>query len=396
MNHSTRRKFLQYSTLTGLAMSTALYSQAATREKYRVGIIGCTGKGDYGHGLDRVWSGVARTEVVAVADENPAGLESAKMTTGAKRGYADYRKMLANEALDIVAVAPRLDLHRDMVLACAEHGRHVYMEKPFVQNLEQADDVVLACEKSGIKLSIAHINRFSPIRMMCKKLIDDGEIGEVLEIRSRGKEDSQRGGGEDLWVLGTHMLDMMRTFAGNPITCYAVVKENGHRITKADVREDPAIGPLAGDWVQATFEFEKNGVLGHFSSRRNAAADPTRFGMQIFGTKGVIEMQSGFLKRAYILKDPTWSPGQTSREWVPITSAGIGKPEPRTDARSYGHESGILDLIDAIETDRQSISSVYDARASVEMVAGCFESHRSGKPVEFPLVNRKNPLTLLE
>ncbi|MBM4077075.1 MAG: Gfo/Idh/MocA family oxidoreductase, partial [Planctomycetes bacterium] len=195
MAHSTRRKFLQHSALAGLAMSTAVYSQAATKEKYRVGIIGCTGKGDYGHGLDRVWSGVARTEVVAVADENPAGLESAKMTTGAKRGYADYRKMLANEDLDIVAVAPRLDLHRDMVLACAEHGRHVYMEKPFVRDLEQADDVVQACEKNGIKLSIAHINRFSPIRMMCKKLVEDGEIGEILEIRSRGKEDSRRGGG---------------------------------------------------------------------------------------------------------------------------------------------------------------------------------------------------------
>ncbi len=395
MSHSNRREFIQHSTLAGIAMSTAVTCQAATKEKYRVGIIGCTGKGDYGHGLDKVWAGVARTEVVAVADENQAGLEAAKKTTGAKRGYDDYREMLAKEELDIVAVAPRMDLHRDMVLACAEHGRHVYMEKPFVQDLEQADDVVRACEKKRLKLSIAHTNRFSPIRLMCKKLVEDGEIGEILEIRSRGKEDSRRGGGEDLWVLGTHMFDMMRTFVGDVASCYAVVKEKGHRVTKADVQNHPAIGPLAGDWVQATYEFEKNGVVGYFGSRRNAAANPTRFGMQIFGTKGVIEMQSGFLKPAYILKDPTWSPGQTNSHWIPISSAGIGKPEPRSDVNSYGHEAGILDLIEAIETDRQPISSVYDARASVEMVVSCFESHRVGKPVEFPLRNRKNPLGML-
>ena len=54
------------------------------------------------------------------------------------------------------------------------------------------------------------------------------------------------------------------------------------------------------------------------------------------------------------------------------------------------------DLIDAIEKDRNPISSMYDARAATEMIVGIFESHRLGGPVAYPLVNRKNPLTMLE
>ncbi len=56
----------------------------------------------------------------------------------------------------------------------------------------------------------------------------------------------------------------------------------------------------------------------------------------------------------------------------------------------------MLDLIDAIEKDRQPVSSVYDARAATEMIVSVFESHRQGGPVSVPLENRKNPLTLLK
>jgi hypothetical protein len=56
----------------------------------------------------------------------------------------------------------------------------------------------------------------------------------------------------------------------------------------------------------------------------------------------------------------------------------------------------VLDLIEAIENDRQPKSSMYDARAATEMIVGVFESHRVGSPVMFPLENRKNPLAMLK
>ena len=364
-------------------------------KKYRVGVIGHTGKGGYGHGLDRVCAEIPQTEVIAIADPDKSGREAAVERTGAKRGYAEYQKMLEKEELDIGIVASGyVGDHRDMAVACAEHGCHIYIEKPFVQDLQQADDVVTALEMRHLKLAMAHINRYSPVRMMCNKLVENGEIGEVLELRARGKEDS-RGGGLDLWVLGTHVLDMMRMFAGDVDWCFGRVLENGQPVTKSDVRQQGGIGPLAGDNVTAMYSFQGGNLIGHFASRRAMAGSPSRFGLKIYGSKGIIKLESRFLGPSFVLKDSSWSPGRTGSKWIPITSAGIGKPEPRTDGQ-YGNRDAMLDLIDAIENDRQPIGSVYDARAAVEMIASVFESHRQRNPVAFPLENRKNPLTMLE
>lgn len=361
-------------------------------KKYRVGIIGSTGRGDYGHGIDRVWREIPRVEVVAVADDGEKALPAALERTGAARSYSDYRRMLETEELDVVSVCPRwIDQHHAMVLAVAEHGCHVYMEKPFCRTLEEADDIVRALEMRHLKLAIAHGNRYTPQLDIARKLIADGEIGDLLELRARGKEDARRGGGEDLWVLGTHMLDLMRAVAGDVDSCFATVTVEGRPITRADVHEgNEGIGPLAGDGLDALYSF-RSGVKGHFASHRGKG---TRFGLRVFGSRGVIEFQSGYLKTAYLLRDPLWSPGQSGNRWVPISSNGVGKPETRS-SRHRANAVAIEDLIDAIERDRQPLSSAYDARAATEMIVAVFESQRIGGPVSLPLKNRKNPLTLL-
>ena len=71
--------------------------------KYRVAVIGRTGKGNYGHGLDTVWLKCPKAEIVAVADENEAGRAAAAKRLGAKNAYADYRQML-DEMKEIEAV----------------------------------------------------------------------------------------------------------------------------------------------------------------------------------------------------------------------------------------------------------------------------------------------------
>jgi len=363
---------------------------------YRVGIIGSTNRGNYGHGLDNVWRDIEQGEVVAVADDHAEGLAAAVERTGAGTGYADYHEMLKREQLDIVTIAPRwINQHRDMVLAAAEQGCHIYLEKPFCRSLEEADEIVNACEMRHIKLAIAHTNRYSPTRFAVEKLIADGVIGDVLELRARGKED-RRGGAEDLWVLGTHMLDLMRAFAGDVASCYATMSENGQPVTKSHVQTGrEGLGPLAGDFVNARYTFQNN-MVGYFGSKRNRKGEPSRFGIQIFGSKGVVEITSGYAKTAYLLKDPAWSPGRTGSEWVPVSSQGIGKPETIEAGHNAANIAALTDLIESIETDRQPKSSVYDARAATEMIFAVFESHRQQGPVTFPLQNRKHPLTMLE
>src|SRR5256885_6082018 len=117
--------------------------------KYRVAIIGHTGRGNYGHGLDAVWSNFKdRCEIVAVADADEKGRVEAAKRVQAPKAYADYRQMLDEAKPQIVAICPRwLDEHRDLVIAAAQHGMHIYMEKPFARTLAQADGMVAACEK---------------------------------------------------------------------------------------------------------------------------------------------------------------------------------------------------------------------------------------------------------
>src|SRR5687768_17121249 len=99
-------------------------------KKYRVAVIGRTGKGAYGHGLDTVWTKFDNVEIVAVADENDAGRTAAAKRLNAKNSYADYRTMLDKEKPQLVSVADRfLDQHRDMVVACARAGASMFLEK---------------------------------------------------------------------------------------------------------------------------------------------------------------------------------------------------------------------------------------------------------------------------
>jgi predicted dehydrogenase len=366
-------------------------------EKIKVVVIGSTGRGDFGHGLDVAWKAVPECEVVAVADDDAAGLKAAQKRTGATRAYADYREMLDRERPTIAAVALRwIDRHRDIALACAEHGCHMYMEKPFCRTLEEADEIVRACEMRHVKIAIAHISRYSPVLAVVRKLIAAGEIGDVLEIRTRGKED-RRGGAEDLWVLGSHVLDMMHAVAGSPPTsCFATLERDGKPVERKDVRAgNEGLGPLAGDRVEARFRFP-SGIVGYFSSRAKAGGNPSRFGVRILGAKGVIDLAMGYGLPAYLLKDPGWGAAGSSAKWQRVTSQGIDKPE---SSAAVGYEAGnpaaIRDLIEAIRADRAPVCGLTEGRSVVEMILACFESHRLKKPVELPLVNRKHPLSML-
>jgi predicted dehydrogenase len=363
---------------------------------YRAAVIGRTGRGDYGHGLDRVWKEIPRADLVAVADDDKTGLAAAMRRLGLDRGYLDYREMLDKEKPHVVSIAPRwIDRHAEMVREVASRGVHIYIEKPLCRTLEEADAIVAACERSHVKLAIAYQTRYSPKLSIVQQLIDAGRIGRVLEFRARGKEDA-RGGAEDLWVLSGHLFNLIRYFAGDPSWCLARVTQNGRGITKEDVVEgNEGIGPLAGDQVQAMYGL-RGGQTALFASVRRAAAPSSRFGVQVFGTGGIIEMQTGWLPAVKLLEDPSWSPGRSGARWQDVTSAGVGIVEPLPPGDLHaGNVAAVNDLLDAIEEERQPLANVYEARAVTEMIVAPFESQRLGGLVEFPLANRQNPLTLL-
>ncbi|MCC6418897.1 MAG: Gfo/Idh/MocA family oxidoreductase [Gemmataceae bacterium] len=368
--------------------------------RYRVAVIGRTGRGNYGHDIDTVWLAFDNVEIVAVADENEQGRALAVKRLKARTAYADYRQMLQKERPQIVSVAPRfLDCHRDMVVACAEAGASMLLEKPMCRTLAEADEMVAACERHHVKLAIAHQTRYSPRVQRVRELIADGRLGELLELRGRGKEDG-RGGGQDLMVLGTHILDLMRFVAGDVRWCYSRVgvagKERVAPATKADVREGgEGMGPIAGNHIIALYGFDRQAV-GTFGTTVDPGSKGGRFGLTVLGSRGVVQLTTGTLPAAYYLPDPSWFPGRSRVAWQPITSAGLGKPETLKDSTlRAGNVLIARDLLDAIERDRQPKGSIYDGRAALEMILAVYESHRLRAPVDLPLRNRRHPLTML-
>ena len=397
-----RREFLQRaSAVAGASIAASAERSSGADEPargktYRVGVIGSTGRGDYGHAMDRAWLEIPRTRIVAVADDNTQGLAMAAERLSVKQTFADYHQMLADVDLDIVAICPRwVDQHRDMAVAAARRGKHILIEKPFCRTLAEADEIVDACEKSNAKLAFGHPTNYSPKLDTVKRMIADGKIGRVLEYRARGKEDERRGGGHDLWVLGTHIMGMIRAIGSHPKWCFAQVLQDGKPVRQEDVYEGPeGFGPLAGDAVHAMYGMP-DGSVAYFSSVRSQAGR-ARYALNVHGTEGVIEIQEGLLPSVKYLKDRSWSPGRSGASWQDVSSAGIGKPEPLS-GRLYQarYMLQINDLLDSIEKNRQPKCSVYDALGATEMIVAVFDSHRVGGPVALPLENRENPLTML-
>ena len=376
--------------LASLPAVFAAHSLAASSgKKLRVAVIGHTGRGNYGHGLDTMWLKIPAVEIVAVADADAAGLAGALQKLGVTQGFADYRHMLSEVKPDIVAIGPRhVDQHRDMLLTAIKFGaKGIYIEKPFVRSPAEADEVIAAAQETGVKIAIAHRNRYHPALAMAAKLIADGAIGRVLEMRGRGKEDP-RGGSLDMWVLGSHVMGVALALGGTPRACTAGVFQGGKPLTKVAVKEgDEGIGLLAGDEVHARFEMA-NGVPFFFDSIKDARLkkpaydDPASFGLQVFGNAGVIDFRMDQEPFAWI------QTGSAARQPV-LADKDIAK-------QVSSHEIPGLDLIDAIQNNRAPLCDAAHGREITEMISAVFESHRlNGQRVTFPLQTRQNPLTLL-
>jgi predicted dehydrogenase len=363
----------------------------------RLAIIGRTGHGDYGHDLASVFERIPEIEVVGIADDDPAGLAKMAETLKVDKTFADYRQMLDAVKPDVVAVCQRwVDQHHEMIMAAVGRGIHVFVEKPLCRTLAEADDIVNKCEMTHARVAVALPTRYSPKIAAVKQLIAAGKIGRVLEFRGRGKED-QRGGSEDLWVLGTHIVDLMRLFGGEPEWCFASVTAQGQPIRRRDVAAgNEGLGLLAGDGVEAMYRMS-GGATAYFSSQRGAGKSPSRFALQIYGTEGIVEILTGYLPAVKFIRDPAWSPGRSGKSWQDVSSAGIGQPEPLADGgQLMANELAVRDLLASIAENRQPVMNAVEARADMEMIVGCFESQRVGGRVRLPLAARDNPLTRIE
>lgn len=385
----TRRELL-------LAAGSALLVPAfhvlgADAAPLKAAIIGHSGRGDYGHGMDICFTGVPGVEVVAVADPVEAGRAKAATRAKAARQYADYREMLAREKPDLVSVAPRWsDQHREMAVAAMEAGAHVFMEKPFAPSPADGDAILAAADKTRRKIAVAHQMRIAPSVVYLKQKIDAGLIGDLLEIHTFGKMDA-RAGGEDLIVLGVHLFDFMRLFAGDPLWCTARVMHQGRDITKADARTvREQVGPVAGDEVSAQFAFN-NGVTASFTSRGRMRDQSGHWGVELVGSKGTARILTDIWPRVAVAQHAAWTNATREVKWTPLE--GDPGRVPGVDTSTTAANRRVVDdLIAAAKENRDAACSGRNAAWAVEMVMGVYRAALTGARATFPLKDRTHPL----
>ena len=364
----------------------------AEKKKYRACVIGDTKQGGYGHALHLAWSKRDDIELVGLADPDEEGRKKHGAEAGAKKLYADYREMLQKEKPDLVSVGPRWTIHhRDYVLACAEVGAHGYIEKPVSTTLKEADEMAAAIEAKNLKWAVAHQKRMTPIIQLTKKLIfEEDLIGDVLEMRGRGKED-HRAGGEDVIVLGTHIFDLMLFFIGKPLWCASDITVEGRPATPADVHEaSEPLGRVVGDRITAAFGFT-GGVPGFFGTMKNRHGNGGRWGLDLYGSKGIVKIRMETIPEVAWLESSSWMGGRGDIHWKPLPNAPeLVSKDPSVAMNAYA----IDNLLEAIEQDREPQVSLQSGRDAHEMILAVFAAHASGGRVELPLREREHPLVV--
>ena len=361
---------------------------------YKGAIIGSTGRGNYGHGLDIAFNDHPAITVVAVADPDPAGRAAAQLRCHAPRAYADYREMLSRERPDVVAVGPRwTDARHAMVRAALESGAHVYCEKPFTATLAEADDLIAFADRRHLKIAVAHQTRLNPGTLFLKQQLDTGLIGDLLEIRITGKQD-QRAGGEDMIAEANHQFGLARFCAGDALWCAARVNQRGREATVADIHPaSEGIGPVLGDEIAAAFAFP-GGVNVSYTSRVGYHETGGPYGMMWVGSRGVVRMFNGFIPRISRRELRPAARGGETEAWLALP----GDPEQGLpdgpEVRAAANRRLVDDLLAAIEQDREPASSGRAAMRAIEMSHAVFASALAGGRVALPLKNRRHPLEM--
>ena len=202
-------------------------------------------------------------------------------------------------------------------------------------------------------------------------------------------------------VLGGHIFDSMRYFAGSDVAwAHGHVTQDGRDVTRSDIRQgDEGIGLIAGNGVQSHYAFS-NGVTATFESvpgYPSSERTSTWLGFEVHGTKGILSLRNSPGGELYVYPHGQWAP-KDGGAWE---SVHIEEWEKHPDGRLRSGEEQMRmsntliaeELVLAVNQDRDvaAVSNGEDGRAALEMIMAVHESQRLQTRVEFPLRNRENP-----
>ncbi|OTW93422.1 Gfo/Idh/MocA family oxidoreductase [Bacillus thuringiensis serovar sumiyoshiensis] len=359
-------------------------------KKFKVGIIGHTGRGNYGHKLDEAFINNEHADIVAITDFNEIeGIKKAN-AIGANY-YSNQNTMLNSETLDIVVVAPRFtDCHYELVKEALLYNCHVLCEKPFVQNLEQADELMsLAVERNlkiAVSLPFSYEDRFTQVMNLLKKNV----IGKIYKMEGLCKHD-HRGGGEDFAILGPHFADMMLRIAGSPTVGHGFISVSGNNIDIRDFIEgNEGLGKIAGDSIFATYQFN-NGIIGTIQSKKLNILERSEqpYSIYIYGEKGILMVRAPYADHSIWHYPEPFIDYKSDTKWEKIETTSVS---------TYGDYQKMVaeDLICSIKNNREPKSNAKTFIKVLEMLLMPYYSQLENRLVEFPIIKRVHPYYMNE
>ncbi|MBL7189297.1 MAG: Gfo/Idh/MocA family oxidoreductase [Phycisphaerae bacterium] len=284
---------------------------------------------------------------------------------------------LLDADVDAVYIATPAHLHRDHVLACAEAGKNILCEKPLGMTIAEAQEMIESCRTAGVKLGCAFMMRFVAQHVEALKLINEGRLGKPTYGRAQlscwyppmegaWRQDSVTGGGGSLIDMGGHCIDLLEMFFGKVSKVSCFINNTIHDYES----EDSATALLL---------FE-NGAL---------ATVDTFFCIPDASSKNVLELygsQGSILAKRTIGQGPAGQmvaflegedKGYDAQQARGADNGMIIAPDPVNTYRAQ-----IEEFTQAIIDDREPAIGAELGLRSQKVLAGCYESARSGKAVE--------------
>ncbi len=368
-------------------------------EPFKIGLIGTGGISRahlpvYEHFPEKV-------KLTAVCDIVEAAARERASEANVDDIYLDYETMLREADIDAVDICTGHDTHAPIVMAAAAAGKHALVEKPMGNSMQECRDMIVAADKAGVTLMIAHMLRFSPSTEAVRQLLAAGELGTIRAARidimmnaiGRLREghwmlDGHAGGGIG-FTNTIHEVDLVRHLLGDVKTVTAVRKSVSPRLING-----------AEDILCATLEFE-SGAVGTALCLWCAARGPVSQQYTLFGDKGALYSLPTFP----IYRGDHFGPVMVSspERDEPGTEPVMNRREPGRqlkgleDIMGHFHQlapgtwglpsddcftNEILHFAECSQEGREPISGGRDILGSMKILFGIYEAARTGKAVD--------------
>jgi myo-inositol 2-dehydrogenase/D-chiro-inositol 1-dehydrogenase len=321
---------------------------------------------------------VPTARIVAAASPTEANIRAFAERHSVAEWHTDYRRLLENDSVDIVSVACPNYLHRDVVVAAAEAGKHVICEKPLARTLAEGEEMVEACRAASVKLMYAEELCFAPKYVRAKELVDDGALGDVYMVQQGEQHfgphsdwfwDVERSGGGVLMDMGCHAVEFFRWIYDKP-AAESVTAELGTYVHGDRTRgEDHAI---------ATVRFAGNRVgLVETSWAKPGGMDDRA---EIFGSKGVTYVDllrgSSLITYSDVGYGYAVEKAPATRGWTFTMFEELW---------NYGFPQEMRHFVDCVLHDGEPLETGEDGLAVLQILYGMYQSAGERRHVSLPL-----------